>query len=1108
MSTGQLQVMSSYSLLNSTIKIDELVEKSQEFGYQSLALTDLNTMTGVFEFDKACRRSGINPLFGVTLDYQSSFFETSICRLVLIAKNQQGYSNLLKIVSLRNESTAIEDFDIEKIKPHLADLVMIIPCEASEWYRVFQAEKNESSEWQSYVTSLFAKVDVYHTIDESELFTEKNWLGFLEKQGIATVASQPLQYLSQEDYFAYEVLRHIQSGEKLSEPVFSQKPGPYYLKTCERRNEFYKKAELLQALKNNQAISDMCHVELLQNQKLLPAYPILESENAADLLKKLCQDGLKKRKVSSLIDYQERLKYELNIIHDMGYDDYFLIVWDVMKYAREHNIITACRGSAAGSLVAYVLEITQVDPIRYDLLFERFLNPERYTMPDIDIDIPDNRREAVLEYVYQKYGEFHVAQIATFGTLAAKQSLRDVGRTFGLSQSEMSQWSNSVPGVLKITLKEALQQSRALQALVNKNERQQLLFKTALKLEGLPRHISTHAAGVVISDQDLRNFVPLQTSSTNIPLTQFTMGDVERVGLLKMDFLGLRNLAIVNNALDSINYDRKNQLLLEDIPLDDEQTLALFRMGQTDGIFQFESDGIKKVLKKLKPNSIEDIASVNALYRPGPMKNIDLFIARKQGKEAIDYLTPQLEPILEKTYGVIVYQEQVMKIVAEMAGFSLSQADMLRRAISKKEKETMDQERQHFVKGAIEKGYTKELAHRVYDYIETFANYGFNRSHAVVYSVLAYQMAYLKVHFPVQFLIALLHSVKNSQGKLGTYLLEARQLEIKVLPPRINESQISFTQFKGKILYGFSSIKGLRRDFIQHFTEIRKQNGSFQSLENFLLRLDQKWLKEEYILPLIYSGAFDQLHSNRKQLVVDLASLIQNIQYSSGSIDLLGFLSLKNEKTIDFTTNEKLEQEIIYLGNYLSGHPTDKFKQLQQIYQTSFAQKVRVGEKTRLLIYLTEVKKIRTKKGESMVFLNANDTSGELELTVFPKLYRELQFSIPENEVYYVEGRVELSRYNQQKQVIITKIIPANELEQSISEKKCFIKWTEENNHSLKFAQLEKILIKYSGNHPVIVVLDSPKKPLMLEAKYWVKESEKLIFEVQELLGMKTIIFQ
>ncbi|MGO3733108.1 MAG: DNA polymerase III subunit alpha [Vagococcus sp.] len=1110
MNLGQLQVLTSYSLLASTNRIPELVSRTKELGYSSSAITDINAMHGVVEFHQTCLRNEIKPLIGLTLIYQSKEDSSREYQVILLAKNNVGYHHLMKLSTVKLEQDSRAPFYLETIAEYLSDMVIIFPWEHNELASYFDMTQSKQP-IQPYLDWLaqFHNVDIYQGISIKAEEEEDRELcqQFCCHYGIPLVALHQVKYLYPSDDFSVEVLKHIDSGGKMSIDI-ENTSGSYYLPEKKVFEELFKRQGLEDALLNNEHIIAMCHVDIKLNQTLLPAFPIDKEVMAHEYLRELCFEGLKQRGMSEESIYIDRLEMELSVIHDMGYDDYFLIVWDVMKYARDQDIVTACRGSAAGSLVSYVLKITDVDPIEYGLLFERFLNKERYTMPDIDMDIPDNRREELLQYVNRKYGYHKVAQIATFGTLAAKMALRDVSRVFGLSQNESNAWSNAIPNVLKITLSEAYEQSGKLRDLVTHSEKNKLLFDTAKRIEGLPRHISTHAAGVVISDRDLTDIIPLQEGSNGIPLTQLAMGDVEAIGLLKMDFLGLRNLAIIGNTLQSIERLYHKKIKLEDIPLDDPETLELFRKGETIGVFQFESDGIKNVLRKLGPTSIEDIASVNALYRPGPMQHIDLFVDRKKGNVPIVYPHDNLKPILDMTYGIIVYQEQIMKIASLMAGFSLGQADILRRAISKKKKDVLDEERRHFVEGSKQQGYTEEVANEVYDYIEHFANYGFNRSHAVVYSVVAYQMAYLKVHYPEAFFSALLHSVRHNLSKVKEYITEAKRYGVTILPPDINKSDYSFTLSKGRILFGLSSLKGIRRDFIQNILETRKKDGPYKSLENFLIRINGKWLKDTTILPLIYIGAFDSIHGNRRQLVVDLDGLIRNIQYSGGSMDLLGILSLKKEPIADYSIEEKLNQEVDYLGTYLSGHPVDQFANLQVGRLISQIDGIQVGKTVDLLVYVTSVKKIRTKKGESMAFLSGTDATGDINITLFPTLFRKIGMSVEENTVYMVNGKVETSRYNQEIQLIANSCEKAQDVIPLEKLKKCYIKIEQENDNNGRLNELKQVLLSHSGSVPVVLIFPEQHKNILLDKRYWVFETPDMLQNVFSVLGNNTIVFK
>ncbi|AQP52779.1 DNA polymerase III subunit alpha [Vagococcus penaei] len=1109
--TSQLFVLSAYSLLQSTNRLPDLVHQAKLRGYSSLALTDQHVMHGVIEFYQECLKQDIKPIIGLTITYQSERFDDRVFSLNLYAKNLAGYHNLLKISSYQMEQKMSAHLRLTDITDWLSDIVICTPWENSEFVALFQEKEYDLLPvvYREYL-QLFQTRDWYHGLAyyQAEQTWREQFLQKISKISFPIVAMKKVAYLDAKDVFAVKVLHAIEAGTQVSYDDGVQSVGNNYLMKEEDFSNQYQLNQATDALSNLERIVNQCNVKIPLHQTLLPAFPVPKDTTAANYLKELCFSGLARIGQQDNSAYLQRLEYELDVIHTMGYDDYFLIVWDVMAYAREHEIVTACRGSAAGSLVSYVLQITNVDPIAYQLLFERFLNQERYTMPDIDMDIPDNRREEILNYVYDKYGYHRVAQIATFGTLAAKMALRDVARVFGLSQSEASKWANAIPSVLKITLAEALKTSKKLQQLVEFSDKNQLMFQVACQIEGLPRHVSTHAAGVVISDRELTDFVPLLAGSNNIPLTQFAMGEVETIGLLKMDFLGLRNLAIIGNTLDAIEYVTGERLSLANIPVDDEPTLKLFRKGETVGVFQFESSGIKNVLKKLGPTSIEDIASVNALYRPGPMQFIDQFIARKNGQQAVQYPAKSLEHILSKTYGIIVYQEQIMQIASKMAGFSLGQADILRRAISKKKKAVLDEERQHFVSGALKEGYPADVANEVYDYIERFANYGFNRSHAVVYSVLAYQMAYLKTHYSTYFFSALLHSVRNNPDKIKEYLAEAHKFDVTILPPNINQSEYSFRLVKGKLVFGLSSIKGVRKDFIQHIIEVRKQDGAFSSLENFLIRISGKWLKAENILPLIYVGAFDHLHSNRKQLVTDLHGLIRNIDYSGGSMDLLGVLSLKTDKVSDFSLNDKLQHEVTYLGTYVSGHPVEEYADLAKVYSVSTISDCVVNENITLLVYILSVKKIRTKKGESMVFLKVTDQSSDLEVTIFPKLFRSLGLEIEANQVVLLSGKVELSQYTKEKQLIASRLEIAENKRQQLRSKKCYIKIAGLNDSTETLNELKKVFVQFSGRIPVVLIFKDRQQNILLEENYWIKDEPNFNKKVEDILGSETIIIK
>ncbi|OTN77172.1 hypothetical protein A5886_002268 [Enterococcus sp. 8G7_MSG3316] len=1095
-----LTTFSSYSLLQSTVKIPQYVAQAKEMGYQTIGLTDRNVMYGAIEFFRQCQQQQLQPIFGVLFD--CSFSEGSITfPLYLFAKNQQGYQRLMRLSS--KKMTTDELIIINEST--LADLFGVLPNG-----QVFLANQPHEDEL-SRLVALFDANSFFYGVEDGQAAQEQSLAPF-KQLGIEACGYQLVTALFQEEAFAVDVMGHIKAGTQIEDfrQVKEQGTTVNHLHTPEEMQTIF---ELdAQALRNNQRIADECRVDIPLHQRLLPHFPLSETQDAATYLRELCFERLPKRVAHVTKAYEERLDYELSIIHKMGFDDYFLIVWDVMDFAHQQKIVTgAGRGSAAGALTAYVLSITDVDPIKYDLLFERFLNPERYTMPDIDLDIPDNRRDEILQYVRQKYGQEYMAQIATFGTMAAKMVLRDVSRVFGLSQSEANRWSKAIPNALKMTLTLAYEQSNQLRELVAFNERNQLLFQVAKTLEGLPRHVSTHAAGVVISDQNLLDLVPLQTGSDDIWLTQFTMNDVEAVGLLKMDFLGLRNLSIIDHTLQGIKRINHQELTQGEIPLDDPDTLSLFQKGETAGIFQFESAGIRNVLRKLGPESIEDIAAVNALYRPGPMQNIDTFIKRKKGQEPVAYPDDSLIPILKNTYGIIVYQEQIMQVASKMAGFSLGQADILRRAISKKKKDILDEERRHFVDGAVKNQYNADKAALVYDYIERFADYGFNRSHAFAYSVIGFQMAYLKVHYPAPFFAAILHSVRNTTSKMKEYLNEAAKYKVSVLPPTINKSGYSFQlQGEATIRFGFSSIKGIRRDMIQDIIDERKANGPYKSMDQFLLRLNQrnnKWVKLDYLIPLVSIGVFDELTKNRKQTLIQLEGKIQNIAYSGGSLDLLETMALKEAEINDYQLEEKLALEEEYLGVYLSGHPVEQFHKLRQFKQITDIANLVPNERTRILLYVRKIREIRTKKGEQMAFVEGTDASRELSVTIFPLVYRQVRPLIEDNAVLYVEGKVEVSRYNGEIQLIADKIDLAENEQNKLAEQTCYLKISVEAQ-AQHMQTLANVMKQYRGTIPVVIFYAESGKKVLLKETNWVSHDPQFVAQLEELLGKGNVIFK
>ncbi|AUX11972.1 DNA polymerase III subunit alpha [Latilactobacillus sakei] len=1103
----QLQVKSTYTLLESTTKITDLVTAAKARGYQSLALTDKNVVYGLVDFYKAAKAAGIKPLLGITIEVGGILQTDERFPLILLAKNLTGYQNILKISTEIMTQSGLVPF--ETVQSLLGQLVVITPSQDGELVRLLL--QNDTTTAQAYLEQLKAVADadsLYLGISAKQAASQQRVpLGQLSQQtAVPLVALGDVRYLEPEDAFAVQVLQHIKAGTQVNLQT-PQAPGGYYLEDAQQVTAAFETLQLTEAIANTQKIAAQCQVDLSFKRAQLPQFETPAGQSAATYLKQQSQAGLQARFRTKAIPetYQARLDYELQVINEMGFADYFLIVADVMQYAHQQNIMTGPgRGSAAGSLVAYALRITDVDPIQYQLLFERFLNPNRANMPDIDLDIPDNRRDEVLDYVYQKYGQNHMAQIITFGTLAAKMALKDVGRVFGLSQFEMSAWSKAIPNVLKITLQEAYEQSQALKNLVADSQQNRLLFETAQRIEGLPRHYSTHAAGIVLSQAPLTETVALQSGGEEIELTQLPMGNVEELGLLKIDFLGLRNLGILANIVKLVSQQTGQPFNPQNIPLDDPATLALFQQGDTNGIFQFESTGIKNVLRRLKPTSFEDIVATDALYRPGPMENIDTFIDRKNGKVPVTYPDDSLAEILQPTYGILVYQEQVMQAASKMGGFTLGEADILRRAMSKKKKAVIDASRTKFIEGALALGHTEQAATTVYDYIEQFANYGFNRSHAVAYSKIAFWLAYLKVHHPEAFFAAVLNAVLNQGTKTKTYLAEAKKRKLAVLPPDINLSQRYFKVTDAGIIFGLYSIKGLRRDFVAAILDERQTGGPFKSVLQFLQRLAAKYLKKDALVALIYSGAFDQFNPNRNALLMNLDDLLDSVKLAGDNMSLFEILAPKEKTVPNLTLTERLDKEAEYLGAYLSGHPVEKYDRVRRYYHVPEVSDLAPNQNVRLVLFVRRIKVIRTKKGEQMAFVTGQDATGEISVTLFASVYRQVADWLAKEQVILVTGKTE---QRQELQLIGNQIMLAEQAQTGLPKATLYLRLSADLTREQQ-QKMYQLLEKSRGPIPVILYNSATKKSILLNERYWIANDEKLTTALTTLLGPTNVILK
>ncbi|MGP9042672.1 DNA polymerase III subunit alpha [Cytobacillus kochii] len=1114
-----LQVYSAYSLLMSTASVEQLVADAKVKGYPAIALTDRNVMYGTAQFYNECKKNNIKPIIGLTVDIEKEQ-EEGTNPIVLLAKNNQGYQNLLKITS--SLQTAAEGgLPLKWLRAYSNGLIALTPGLEGVIENYLLEDRFMDAEKYARMYKEIFSGDFYLSMQRHGLTEEEKLLpllkGLSEQSDISLVVTNAVHYLNKEDAFAQQCALAIRNGEKLEDESWERlQSDQYSLKRVKEMVDLFVEEE--EAIVKTNMIASECDVEMDLGIKSLPKFPTDGHMTADQQLEQLCMEGWGERYPDGNEKARNRLLYELSILKKMNFSDYFLIVADFMQFCRREKIFTGPgRGSAAGSIVAYVLYITDVDPIRYNLLFERFLNPERISMPDIDIDFPDHRRDEVIQYVASKYGQQHVAQIITFGTLAAKAALRDVGRAFGLNSKELDQLSRAVPSRLGITLKSAWQESHSLQTLINQSSLYKRLFNTALKLEGLPRHTSTHAAGVIISERPLVQVVPITGGHGDVFLTQFSMEHLEDRGLLKMDFLGLRNLSLIENILQSIKKKTGKLIPIKEVPLQDQKAYQLLSRGETTGIFQLESSGMRNVLKKLQPTTFEDIVAVNALYRPGPMENIPLFIARKHGEEEITYPHQDLEDILKPTYGVIVYQEQIMQIAAKMAGFSLGEADLLRRAVSKKQEEVLNKERAHFVQGAIIQGYTEETANQIYNYIVKFANYGFNRSHAVAYSMISYQLAYLKAHYPLHFMAALLTSAIGNDAKVAQYVNEAKQLGIAILPPSINKSIFSFQVENQGIRYSLAAVKTIGVNAWKEIVRVRA-GRSFQDLFDFCIRMSGKVFNRRMLEMLVHSGSFDEFGEDRATLLASLDIALEHadlVQPDDDQFDMFSeeefFPKPKYATVEEIPLLDKLANEKAALGLYLSAHPVTTYESFFSLLKSQTLQYIESQERkviVQSVVYISEMKKIRTKKGEAMAFLLLSDQTGDMEAVAFPKIYNKYSSIMQAGDIVFMKGEIEVR--NGKKQWIIRSVENVEEVIEKEESKPptLYIKITKENESDEKLTLLKEILQYEVGKSPVVLFYENDRRSIKLSQDEYVSYSEKLTERLKELFGGENIVFK
>ena len=1054
MSFAHLHVHTEFSLLDGSNKIKECVSRVKELGMNSVAITDHGVMFGVIDFYRAAKAAGIKPILGceVYVAPGSRFDKEAVgnnddryYHLVLLAENETGYYNLMKIVSRGfTEGYYYKPrVDMELLKQYHEGIIALSACLAGEVQKnILRGMYGEAKAAACRYKDIFGEGNFFlelqdHGMEEQKLVNQ-SLLRMSQETGIELVATNDVHYTYADDVKPHDILLCIQTGKKLAdEDRMRYEGGQYYIKSEEEMRKLFPYAQ--EAIDNTQKIADRCNVEIVFGEKKLPKYDVPDGFTSWEYLNKLCYEGLERRYPGDNPKIRERLEYELSVIKRMGYVDYFLIVWDFIKYARDHGIsVGPGRGSAAGSIVSYCLGITSIDPLRYQLLFERFLNPERVSMPDIDVDFCFERRQEVIDYVVRKYGTDRVVQIVTFGTMAARGVIRDVGRVMDLPYAFVDGIAKMIPKELNITLGKALQSSPDFKKAYDNDPQVKELIDMSMRLEGLPRHTSMHAAGVVISQKAVEEYVPLSVGSDGSVVTQFTMTTLEELGLLKMDFLGLRTLTVIQDAVRLAEKSSGKEIDINAIDYNDKKVLDYIGSGETDGIFQLESGGMKGFMKELKPQNLEDIIAGISLYRPGPMDFIPQYIKGKNHPESITYDCPQLEPILAPTYGCIVYQEQVMQIVRDLAGFTLGRSDLLRRAMSKKKGDVMQKERQAFVygdeeggvPGCIANGIDEKTANKIYDEMIDFAKYAFNKSHAAAYAVVSYQTAWLKYYYPVEFMAALMTSMIDNPPKVAEYIYSCRQMGIEILPPDINEGVGNFSVQDGKIRYGLAAIKSIGRPVIESIVRERNERGKFKTLKDFIERLSGKEVNKRTIESFIKSGAFDGLGGTRKQFMIIYVQIVDQVnqerKYSmAGQLSLFDMVDDDQKAEFDiplpkvgeYEKETRLAFEKEVLGVYLTGHPMEEYEEKWrksiskttldfQLDKETGAAKVHDGAKEIIGGIIATLAIKYTKTNKTMAILTLEDLLGTVEVVVFPRDYEKYKEYLQEENKVFIRGRV------------------------------------------------------------------------------------------------------
>ena len=1142
MSFVHLHVHTEYSLLDGACRLDRLCSVAKERGQTALAITDHGNLFGAVDFYRTAKKHGIKPIIGceVYVASRSRFdkvhgIDSNRHHLVLLCKNETGYQNLIKLVS----SAWVDGFytkpriDRELLEKHHEGLIALSACLAGEIPKlIVNNEYIKARETALWYHNLFGEGNYYlemqnHGIPE-QIAVNEGLIRLSNETGIPLVATNDVHYVNREDSYIQKILICIATNHTVDEEnslEFSS--DNFYLKSEDEMRALFSKTQ--QAIDNTQKIADMCNFDFEFGNTKLPNFVVPDGKSHYDYFKEKCYEGLRQRYGQNPDNlYIERLEYELSVISNMGYVDYFLIVADFIQYARDHGIpVGPGRGSGAGSICAYCMGITNIDPIKYNLIFERFLNPDRVNMPDIDVDFCYERRQEVIDYVIDKYGSDHVAQIITFGTMAARAAIRDVGRAMGMPYATVDNVAKKIPRTLGITIEKALTESEELKALYESDEKIKDLINTAKSVEGMPRNSSTHAAGIVITDKPVSDYVPLAKNDESV-VTQFTMTTIEELGLLKMDFLGLRTLTVINDCVKMVK-KKNSQFDIEKIPYDDKNVYSLFTSGQTDGVFQCESNGMRSVFMRLKPTNIEDIIAVISLYRPGPMDSIDSYIQNRHNPDYIKYKTPMLKNILDVTYGCMVYQEQVMQIFRSLAGYPLGRADIVRRAMSKKKHKVMEEERTFFCEGCLKNGIDNKIANEIFDDMSSFASYAFNKSHAAAYAVVAYRTAYLKCYYPCEFMASLLTSVLDNSTKIADYIDACKKNGINILPPNVNVSNKTFTVGEdGKtVMFGLLAIKNLGHDFIDTIINERRLNGKFTSFYSFCKRVHGKGFNRRAVEGLIKSGALDGLGNNRQEMLVNLPFVIddldssrrKNIEGQIGFFDLMSDDSSSSEfvmkKMDEFPSHTKLMMEKETTGLYISAHPMEQYADLSQKmkcdtignilnadndYNTKYVDSYSVN----IMGIISGITRKQTKSGDTMAFVTVEDVYGSVEVVVFPKLFTKYSNILYNGNVLLLGGRLSVKEEESPK--IILDFAETAESIKSNQNKKIGLFIRVENETSLIYVKCNEIVSSAKqGNVPLYFYFANSKKYFPCKK---VSVDDNLLYNLKEIAGEQNVILQ